>query len=69
MIGDTAEILFVVDSEGLSAAQATMILEMYELLGLNSVKPLVVTTTSRRVGSSIIQTISDIGGVVTVTRT
>ena len=42
---------------GLSENQATMILEMYELLGLDPTKPLIVTDTFRSAGD-ITQTIS-----------
>lgn len=36
---------------GLTPSQATMLLEMYELLGLDPTKPLVVTNTTRTAGS------------------
>jgi hypothetical protein len=59
--------------QGLTAGQATMLLEVYELLGLDPAKPLVVDHTAyRRVpadGSSINQTVATAGDVVTVTRT
>ena len=42
---------------GLSENQATMILEMYELLGLDPTKPLIVTDTFRSAGD-ITQTIN-----------
>jgi len=42
---------------GFSENQATMILEMYELLGLDPTKPLIVTDTFRSAGD-ITQTIS-----------
>ena len=38
-------------SSGLTSGQATMLLEMYELLGLDPSKPLVVTATSRSAGT------------------
>ena len=38
-------------TSALSPTQATMILEMYELLGLDPLKPLIVTQTSRQAGS------------------
>lgn len=40
-----------ISAGGLTPNQATMLLEMYELLGLDPTKPLVVTETSRTVGS------------------
>lgn len=57
---------------GLSPTQATMLLELYQLAGLDPTKPLVVTETSRKVpedGSDIEQTIDEDAGTVTVTRT
>jgi hypothetical protein len=56
---------------GLTAPQAQMLLELYDLMGLDPSKPLVIGPTSRKVpanGSEIDQAISDVGGVVTVTR-
>lgn len=38
-------------SSGLTPSQATMLLEMYELLGLDPTKPLVVTATTRSAGT------------------
>ncbi len=60
-----------VSSAGLSETQATMLLEMYRLLGLDPTKPLVVTATTRKVpedGSDVSQTIVEESGTVTVTR-
>lgn len=57
--------------QGLTVPQATMLLEMYELLGLDPTKPLIVTATTRRVpsdGSIVNQTITDVAGTVTVQR-
>lgn len=51
---------------------AKMLLELYKLAGLDPSKPLVVTSTSRRIpgdGSDISQTIDENAGTVTVTRT
>lgn len=67
-----AENLDEIGQGSLTDAQATMLLEMYKLMGLDPTKPLVVTASSRRVpanGSEINQTISDDAGTVTVTRT
>lgn len=58
-------------SQGLTDNQATMLLELYNIMGLDPTKPLIVSTTQRRVsdGSDIEQTISTAGdGTVTVTR-
>ena len=56
---------------GLTTLQATMLLEMYKLLGLDPTKPLVVTSTTRKVpanGSDIDQTITTVSDEVTVQR-
>lgn len=52
---------------GLTEAQATMMLEMYELLGLDPTKPLVVTENSRTAGD-ISQTIATTPTSTTVSR-
>lgn len=52
---------------GLSSNQHTMLLEMYELLGLDPTKPLVVTNTSRTAGT-IDQTIATSPTQTVVTR-
>lgn len=43
--------LLTLENTGLTPTQATMILEMYELLGLDPTKPLLVTAASRTAGS------------------
>jgi hypothetical protein len=56
---------------GLTAPQALMLLELYQLMGLDPSLPLVVTSTSRKVpanGSEIDQAITDASGTVTVQR-
>ena len=61
----------MISGSGLSVEQATQLLELHELAGLDPAKPLVVSTTTRKVPSSgvdIDQTISENSGVVTVTR-
>lgn len=59
--------------QGLTSTEATMLLEMYKLLGLDPTKPLVVSPTRRYVGPSgspdIDQTIGVAGTTVTATRT
>lgn len=55
-------------TSGLSSNQATMLLEMYELLGLDPTKPLIVTDTTRSAGSGIQQTIVSNQTQTTVTR-
>ena len=53
---------------GLTSYQATMLLEMYRLLGLDPTRPLVVTQTNRSAGAEINQTITGNESVTTVTR-
>lgn len=52
---------------GLTSQQTTMLLEMYDLLGLDPTKPLTVTATTREAGS-ISQTIDSTTGSTVVTR-
>lgn len=60
-------------TSALTPTQATMILEMYELLGLNPLKPLVVsktgTYTGSRIAGTIHQSISGDANQTIVTRT
>ena len=55
------------NGNGLNSIQATMLLEMYRLYGLDPTRPLVVTNTSR-VSGDIIQTIVSSDTQTTVTR-
>ena len=48
---ELAKIMTLESNPGLTPSQATMLLEMYELLGLDPTKPLVVTTSARTAGS------------------
>ena len=48
---ELTHILTLSSNPGLTPTQATMLLEMYELLGLDPTKPLLVTSTSRSAGS------------------
>ena len=69
--GTMGEAMSTAGSGGLSPAQQTMLEELHKLAGLDTTKPLVVTATSRKVpadGSDISQSISDVAGTVTVTR-
>jgi hypothetical protein len=55
---------------GLTSDQAEQLLKLYQIMGLDPTKPLVVTATTRKVpadGSEIDQTIVDASGTVTVT--
>lgn len=42
--------IMTIENTGLTSSQATMLLEMYELLGLDPTKPLIVTQSSRVAG-------------------
>lgn len=55
---------------GLDSAQATMLLEIYRLYGLDVTKPLVVTQTERYVGdgTEIFQSLTGDANSTTVTR-
>lgn len=55
------------NNPGLTPSQATMLLEMYEILGLDPAKPLVVTDSSRTAGT-ITQSIATNTASTTVTR-
>jgi hypothetical protein len=54
--------------QGLTSPQATQLIELWRLSGLDSTRPLIVGNTQRTAGSEIEQTISESGGTVTVTR-
>jgi len=65
------QVISSLEGAGLTTAQATMMLEMYKLMGLDPTKPLIVTPTTRKVpanGTDISQTITEVGGDVTVQR-
>lgn len=53
---------------GLTSVQATMLLEIYRLYGLDPTRPLVVTTGDRTAGAEITQSINTAGSTTTVTR-
>lgn len=53
---------------GLDSTQATMLLELYRIMGLDPSKPLIVTQTSRTAGVEIQQTISTNASQTTVVR-
>lgn len=66
---DAAVSTRAVAGDGLTGTQATMLLEMYRLLGLDPTRPLVVTSTTRDAGAEIEQSIAESPpGTVTVTR-
>ena len=66
---NSAGLIVSIQGSGLSIAQATMLQEMYRLLGLDATRPLIVTTTERNAGAEIGQSIVEApAGTVTVTR-
>ena len=58
----------VSEAGGLTAEQATQLLELWRLMALDPSVALTVAETYRRAGAGIQQTIAEAGGVVTVTR-
>lgn len=62
-------IMVLQNGEGLSSTQATMLLEIYRLYGLDPTRPLVVTQTNRSAGGEIAQTITGNESITTITRT
>lgn len=60
--------LMTLQNSNLTTEQATMLLEIYRLLGLDPTKPLIVSKTSRTAGSEINQAIADTGTQTVVTR-
>lgn len=53
---------------GLTSAQATMLTELYRIMGLDPSKPLIVTDTTRQAGPEIIQNINSNASGTSVTR-
>lgn len=56
------------NNQGLTPTQATMLLELYQIMGLDPTKPLVVTQSARTAGTSLQQTISTNNSNTIVTR-
>ena len=67
LIPELGHILSLQNGQGLSSTQATMLLEIYRLYGLDVTRPLVVTNTSRTAGE-ITQTINTNTNQTVVTR-
>lgn len=66
----TPELTHILAMEnGLTSTQATMLLEIYRMYGLDPTRPLVVTDTNRSAGPEITQTINSGASITTVTRT
>ena len=57
------------NGQGLDSTQAIMLLEIYKLYGLDPLKPLIVTTTSRSIGTDIVQSIDSDTTRTIITRT
>ena len=53
---------------GLTSAQATHLIEVWRVMGLDTARPLSVSATQRAAGAEIDQDISEAAGTVTVTR-
>ena len=62
-------LLALQNGQGLNTTQATMLLEIYRLYGLDPAKPLVVTQSNRSAGAEIMQSITGNESVTTITRT
>ena len=66
---ELTHVMTLQNGQGLDSTQATMLLEIYRLYGLDPTLPLVVSDTARTVGGTVIeQTINSTGGSTTVTR-
>ena len=65
---ELTHILTLENNPGLTSTQATMLLEIYNLYGLDPTKPLVVTNTTRSSGDSITQTIQSNDSQTIITR-
>lgn len=65
---ELTHLLALQNGEGLNSTQATMLLEIYRLYGLDPTRPLVVTKTNRTAGAGINQNISTTTDQTTITR-
>lgn len=65
---ELTHLLALQNGEGLNSTQATMLLEIYRLYGLDPTKPLVVTKTNRSAGAGISQAITTNDNQTTITR-
>lgn len=64
---ELTHLMMIQNNPGLTTAQAGMLIEMYDLLGLDPTKPLIVTDSSRTAGT-ISQTITSTPSGTVVTR-
>jgi hypothetical protein len=65
---ELTHLLSLQNGQGLDSTQATMLLEIYRLYGLDPTKPLVVTKTTRSAGAGISQNITTNDNQTTITR-
>jgi hypothetical protein len=67
LTNELAHILTLANNPGLTTNQATMLLEIYKLYGLDPTAPLVVTNNNRTAGAGVVQTVqtSDTQTVIT----
>jgi hypothetical protein len=65
---ELTHLLALQNGEGLNSTQATMLLEIYRLYGLDPTRPLVVTKTNRTAGGGINQSITTNDNQTTITR-
>ena len=68
IVGNAAGLITVTSGSGLSVEQATMLLEIWRLHGLDAINPLVVSPTTRTAGAGIAQDITEVGSTTTVER-
>ena len=65
---ELTHLLALQNGEGLNSTQATMLLEIYRLYGLDPTRPLIVSKTNRTAGAGINQNISTTTDQTTITR-
>lgn len=65
---ELSHLMVLQNGMGLSSAQATMLLEIYALYGLDPSKPLIVTDASRSAGAEISQQITSNPSTTTIQR-
>lgn len=68
LVSELNHLVTLQNGEGLDSVQATMLLEIYRLYGLDPTAPLVVTNSRRTAGVTIDQTITTGNNSTTITR-
>ena len=66
---ELSRVMTLENNPGMTNAQATMLTELYAIMGLDPTKPLIVTQTHRTAGTEISQTIQTSTAQTTVVRT